>query len=197
MKQAATGEKLQQIIDAAFSALALLGISPLLAAIAVAIKIGDGGKILYVQERLGKGKVPFRMYKFRTMTEEAEKDGPKLTVPGDRRITRTGKFLRRYHLDELPQLWNVVKGDMRLIGPRPEREVFAKEIIRKYPEYEIFYTKKPGITSAGILQHGYASDVDMMVKRAMTDRKHFDSTPGNNLSILLRTAGAILKGKGI
>ena len=140
---------MKRFVDLIFATLGLIAASPLMAAVALAIKLGDGGPIIFAQERVGQFGVPFRMYKFRTMIVNAEKVGIPLTTHNDLRITRVGRWLRRTKLDELPQLWNVVKGDMSLVGPRPE-----------VPRYVALYTAeqrrvlevRPGITDPASLE---------------------------------------------
>ena len=180
------------------SGILLLGTSPLLLLIAGLIKISSKGKVIYKQERLGSGRKPFTMYKFRTMVENAEKDGPRLAIPNDTRITKVGKTLRKYHLDELTQLWNVLKGDMSLVGPRPERKFYADEIEKHLPEYSRIFDVKPGITSSGMVEYGYASDIHGMVERSKYDLNYLDNrSAALDSKILIKTIGAILKGKGI
>lgn len=176
----------------------LLGLSPLLLGIAIAIKLTSKGPVIYIQERLGKNKKPFNIYKFRTMKENAEKEGPQLAVPDDPRITNIGKFLRKYHLDELMQFWNVFKGQMSVVGPRPEREIYAQEISRILPEYERLFTIKPGITSLGMINYGYASNVQQMVDRALYDIQYLEEKDWKMESLIIcKTIGTILKGKGL
>ena len=122
---------------------------------------------------------PFRMYKFRSMYVDAEKAGPQLSHDGDSRITPAGRVMRKYRLDELPQFWNVLKGDMSFVGPRPEREYFIRQIIEKAPYYSLVFRTVPGITSWGMVKYGYAENIDQMVERLRYDLIYM-----NNMSIL-------------
>lgn len=189
---------IKRTFDLGLSSLFLIGLSPLFVVTAIAIIISSKGPAIYRQERLGRERKPFMMYKFRTMVKDAEKDGPQLAVAGDTRVTRTGKLLRKFHIDELPQFWNVMKGDMSVIGPRPERGIYAKEIEKVLPEYARIYNVKPGITSLGMVKHGYASDIDNLVKRAKFDIEYLDK---KNITldskILACTIKTIIQGKGV
>lgn len=165
--------------------------------IATAIKLSSKGPFLYTQERVGKGGKPFTMYKFRSMEKDAEKDGPALATENDRRITRLGRVLRKWRLDELPQLWNVIKGDMSLVGPRPERKFYIDQIIEKAPNYKRLQKIKPGLTSMGIIQQGYASTIAEMVERQRHDQYYFENRSlGLDLAILARSVGVVLGRKG-
>ena len=127
------------LLDYVLSALALLLCIPLLLYIVLRLRVSGNGSVFYMQERLGRGGRPFQLLKFRTMVPDAEPCGPCLAVPGDERATSFGRTLRKYHLDELPQLWNVLRGDMSLVGPRPEREFFARQVEARLPEYGKLY----------------------------------------------------------
>ena len=130
--------------------------SPLFAIISLAIKWEDGLPIIYKQERIGLHGKPFNIYKFRSMKADAEKDGPNLLeIEGDTRLTHVGKFIRTHHLDELPQLWNILKGDMSLVGPRPERKYYIDQIMEHDPRYTYLYQIRPGATSYATLYNGY------------------------------------------
>ncbi len=147
--------------------------------IALAIKTGSKGPVIYTQKRLGKYGRPFKLYKFRTMYQSAEINGPQLSNNNDHRITREGKILRYWHIDELLQFWNILKGDMSLVGPRPERPYFARFLAKQIPYYKIIYQEKPGLTSLGMINYGYASSVE-----EMTDRLYYDIVYLNNPSFL-------------
>lgn len=156
--------------DAALALGSLVVFSPLFAVIAIAIRCEDGQPVIYRQERIGKGGKPFLIYKFRSMQIDAEKDGPNLLeVNGDKRLTKVGKFLRDHHLDELPQLWNVFKGDMAFIGPRPERKYYIDQIIEKDPRYTFLYQIRPGVTSYATLYNGYTDTMEKMLRRLELD----------------------------
>jgi exopolysaccharide biosynthesis polyprenyl glycosylphosphotransferase len=138
---------LKRTFDLALAAFGLIVLSPLLAIIAVAIRLTDGGSIFYRQVRIGLNRRRFTIVKFRTMHENAERDlGAIWSVPGDPRCTRIGYYLRRLGLDELPQLWNVLRGDMSLVGPRPERPEFTRQFCREHQDYDVRHTVRPGIT---------------------------------------------------
>ena len=152
--------------DVVASLLGLILSSPFFLLIAILIKREDGHSPIYRQERIGYRGKPFTLYKFRSMTICSEKDGkPALCQKDDKRLTKIGRFLRNHHLDELPQLWNVLKGDMSLVGPRPERKYFIERIVRKAPFYYLLHNVRPGITSLGMVKYGYAGSVDEMIER--------------------------------
>lgn len=144
--------------------------SPLFVIISLAIKWEDGLPIIYKQERIGLHGKPFNIYKFRSMKADAEKDGPiLLEIEGDTRLTRVGKFIRAHHLDELPQLWNIVKGDMSLVGPRPERKYYIDQIMEHDPRYTYLYQIRPGATSYATLYNGYTDTMPKMLRRLSLD----------------------------
>lgn len=144
--------------------------SPLFVIISLAIKWEDGLPIIYKQERIGLHGKPFNIYKFRSMKADAEKDGPiLLEIEGDTRLTRVGKFIRAHHLDELPQLWNIVKGDMSLVGPRPERKYYIDQIIKHDSRYTYLYQIRPGATSYATLYNGYTDTMPKMLRRLSLD----------------------------
>ena len=147
----------------------LLALSPLMLILAAWIRLDSKGPVFYRQERIGFHKKPFRIIKFRTMIPEAEAEGPRLSAEGDERVTKCGRFLRKYRLDELPQFWNVLCGEMSLVGPRPEREYFISKILQKAPYYSLLHQVRPGLTSWGMVKHGYASTVDEMIERSRFD----------------------------
>lgn len=193
-----SGRNIKRVADVAVSSLALVVLLPALAAIAVAVKASGRGPVIYSQMRVGRYGRPFRIYKFRTMIDGAEPDGPALSSDGDPRITRTGLFLRKYRLDELPQFWNVVKGDMSLVGPRPERAYFEEQIIARAPEYTRLHLLRPGITSWGMVKYGYASDVDQMMRRMRFDIIYLENMSfAIDLKILFFTVKTVLTGKGV
>lgn len=131
------------------------------------------------------------------MTENAEDNGPQLSVDGDPRITRVGHFLRKYRLDEFPQFWNVIRGEMSLVGPRPEREYYIEQIVKKAPYYTLVHQVKPGITSWGMVKFGYASTVDEMVERSNYDLIYLGNmTLAVDFKILLHTISTVILGKG-
>jgi lipopolysaccharide/colanic/teichoic acid biosynthesis glycosyltransferase len=160
---------MKRTIDFIISAVCLVLFSPLILVCWLAIKIG-GGPAIYKQERIGLGGRPFYIYKFRSMVVDAEKEGAELLQqPDDPRLTRIGRFLRAHHLDELPQLWNVLKGDMAFVGPRPERKYYIDQIMARDPRYEQLYALRPGVTSYATLKNGYADTIDKMIIRLGMD----------------------------
>ena len=160
---------LKRIIDILFSTLALAISSPLILFIIVAIKATSKGPIFLRQERIGRFGKPFLLYKFRSMYENAETNGPELTKKNDPRLTPFGRFMRRRKIDEIPNFWNVIKGEMSLVGPRPERQFFIDKIVKKAPYYVHLHKVKPGITSWGQVRYGYAENVEQMIKRLEFD----------------------------
>lgn len=167
----AFGRVVKRSFDAAASAGLLLVFSPLIGLCAAAVKLEDRGKVLYDQERIGLHGRPFHIYKFRSMREDAEAvDSPQLySGEEDPRLTRVGRFLRAHHLDELPQLWNVLRGDMSLIGYRPERAYYIGQIMERNPRYRYLYQIRPGVTSYATLYNGYTDTLEKMLKRLDLD----------------------------
>lgn len=190
-------QNIKRVFDIGISALALLITSPLLLAIAIAVKCTSKGAILYRQERIGYRHKPFKILKFRSMNADAEDNGPQLSIDNDPRITRVGRLLRKYRLDELPQFWNVIKGEMSLVGPRPEREYYIEQIVKKAPHYTLVHQVKPGITSWGMVKFGYASNVDEMVERSNYDLIYLSNmSVAVDFKIMLHTISTVLMGKG-
>jgi len=166
-------------MDVMVSSAALVVFSPLLAIIALAIRVTDGGSVLYRQIRVGLDGAPFTIIKFRTMQEDAERDlGPIWAVPGDPRCTRAGQYLRRFGLDELPQLWNVLRGDMSLVGPRPERPEFVSEFRKEHHNYDLRHTVRAGLT-------GYAQIHGWRGYTSLEDRLRHDTYYVRNWSLAL------------
>lgn len=185
--------------DIVVSALALILLSPLYLAIAAAIKIkSPGGNILYFQERVGYRKKHFKIIKFRTMRPDAEENGPALSSTDDPRITPVGRFLRKYRLDELPQFWNVLRGQMSIVGPRPEREYYINRIVEQVPYYSLIHNVRPGITSWGMVKYGYATTVEQMVERLQYDLVYIENISfGVDMKIILYTVRTVFTGKGV
>ena len=175
----------------------ILAFSPLIAICFILIKLEDGGPAIFKQERIGRHGKPFYIYKFRSMEVDAEKDGPALYQhENDERITRIGKILRRHHLDELPQLWNVVKGDMAFIGPRPERKYFIDQIMERDPRYELLYAIRPGVTSYATLHNGYTDTMEKMLTRLEMDLYYLEhQSLWMDIKILWYTFANIVSGK--
>lgn len=171
--------------------------SPLFAIISLAIKWEDGLPIIYKQERIGLHGKPFNIYKFRSMKADAEKDGPNLLeIEGDTRLTHVGKFIRTHHLDELPQLWNILKGDMSLVGPRPERKYYIDQIMEHDPRYTYLYQIRPGATSYATLYNGYTDTMPKMLRRLELDLYYLEHRSWwFDAKILFKTLVNIMFGK--
>lgn len=160
----------KRVFDFLVAFVALVVFSPLFIVCYFAVKHEDGGPAIFKQERIGRFGRPFYIYKFRSMRVDAEKNGPALYQhERDTRMTKVGKFLRVHHLDELPQLWNVVRGDMSFIGPRPERKFYIDKIMLHDVRYEYLYQIRPGVTSYATLYNGYTDTMDKMLKRLELD----------------------------
>lgn len=160
----------KRVFDFLVAFVALVVFSPLFIVCYFAVKHEDGGPAIFKQERIGRFGRPFYIYKFRSMRVDAEKNGPALYQhERDTRMTKVGKFLRVNHLDELPQLWNVVKGDMSFIGPRPERKFYIDKIMLHDVRYEFLYQIRPGVTSYATLYNGYTDTMEKMLKRLELD----------------------------
>lgn len=162
-------QAVKKIIDILFSIVAIVLLSPFYIVCALGIKLTSKGPILFVQERVGKNGKSFNLYKFRSMYTDAEKNGPNLAQQNDSRCTPFGKILRQTKLDEIPNFFNVLKGDMSLVGPRPERQYYIDQIVKVTPKYKQLQKIKPGITSLGQVRFGYASDVEQMTRRLRYD----------------------------
>ena len=148
---------------------------------------------------MGYHKNPFRIIKFRSMRDNAEQDNtPQLTSENDPRITRVGQFMRKYRIDELPQFWNVLVGEMSIVGPRPERKFFVDQIVERVPSYALLYQVRPGITSLGMVKYGYAKNVDEMVERLSYDLLYLENMSLiNDLKIMVYTIKTVLTGRGM
>lgn len=191
-------KNMKRVIDVMASSLALLIGSPILLGIALAVKFGSKGPIIYSQERIGYRQKPFKIYKFRSMHTEAESNGPQLSDDDDPRITPIGKVLRKYRLDELPQFWNVLKGDMSLVGPRPERAFFIDQIVAEAPYYTLMHQVKPGITSWGMVKFGYAKTVAEMVERTRYDLIYLNNMSlAVDFKIMIHTVKTVVLGEGV
>lgn len=187
----------KRFLDVTGSLLGLLVLSPVFLLIYVLIRMESRGKVIFRQERVGyRGKL-FTLYKFRSMREDSEADGkPVLCQENDQRLTRTGRFLRSHHLDELPQLWNVLKGDMSFVGPRPERKFFVDQIKAINPDYELLYQLRPGLFSQATLYNGYTDTMEKMLIRLRMDLEYLENrTLGLDLKIIFLTVYSILSGK--
>ena len=189
---------LKRAVDVITSFTGLLLLSPLMAVIALMVKSSSKGPVLYSQERVGLYGLPFRIYKFRTMIDHAEANGvPQVTADNDPRITPIGHWLRKYRLDELPQLWNILKGEMAIVGPRPERPYFVEQIMKEAPYYCLLYKVRPGLTSWGPIRVGYTDTMAKMIERLNADIVYVENMSLLlDLKILFFTIGVIIHGKG-
>lgn len=187
----------KRIADVVLSLVALVALSPVYLLTAIIVKATSPGPVFYAQERVGYHGRPFKMHKFRSMYVDAEQSGPALSKDDDPRITPFGRFMRKVRLDEIPQFWNVLRGTMSIVGPRPERQYFIDQIVKRAPEYLLLQRVKPGITSWGQVKYGYASTVDEMIERLRYDLLYLDnmSIP-TDLKIMVYTAKIILQGRG-
>lgn len=189
---------IKRTFDFTLALVSLVVFSPLIALIAFMIKREDPeGDIIYRQERIGyKGK-PFMLYKFRSMRMDAERDNsPQLFTDGDSRLTRVGAFIRAHHLDEFPQLWNVIKGEMSFVGPRPERQFFIDQIMEHNPDYVRLYAVRPGLFSYATLYNGYTDTMEKMLERLRLDLKYLDNfSIFTDIKIIFLTAFSIIFGK--
>lgn len=190
---------LKRTFDILLSAVCLVVFSPLFLYCFIIIKRDDRGPAIYSQERIGLHGKPFRILKFRSMKTDAEKDGSALLAgDNDIRLTRSGKFLRQHHLDELPQLWNVFVGDMSFVGPRPERKFYIDQIMERNPKYELLYKIRPGVTSYATLYNGYTDTMEKMLRRLDLDLLYLDHHSFLfDTKILLKTFTSIVFGKKI
>lgn len=188
---------IKRAFDVVSSILTMIILSPLYIVLWLLAYCSSKGPAFYSQQRIGLHGKPFLIYKFRTMVQDAEDEVPQLSADDDPRVTRVGKFMRRYRLDELPQMWNILKGDMSIVGPRPEREFFINQIVEKAPYYCLLYKIRPGMTSWGPIRVGYTDTLQKMI-----DRLNYDIVYIENMSlrldakILFYTIGVILDGKG-
>ena len=188
---------LKRSVDFIIATCCLIFFFPLALVCAIAIHLEDGLPVIYRQERIGLHGKPFFIYKFRSMKTDAEKDGPDLLeISGDPRLTKVGRFLRAHHLDELPQLWNVFKGDMAFIGPRPERKFYIDQIMEHDPRYEYLYQIRPGVTSYATLYNGYTDTMAKMLRRLDLDLYYLENRSWwLDAKILIKTFINIVFGK--
>ena len=190
-------KEVKRLLDFLLAGVCLIVFSPLFLACYIAVKRNHDGPVIFKQERIGRFGRPFYIYKFRSMRIDAENDGPHLCSDNrDKRLTKTGRFLRAHHLDELPQLWNIFTGDMAFIGPRPEREHYIKMILEKDPRYVCLYQIRPGITSMATLYNGYTDSLEKMLKRLEMDLDYLKRRSWwEDIKIMCITVYHVAKGK--
>ena len=191
-------ETVKYFFDILFSGIILILLSPFLLLLSMLIWISGKGPVIYSQDRVGKSGRPFVIYKFRSMKYDAETGVPMLSGTNEERITRIGRYLRKYRIDEIPNFINVLKGEMSVVGPRPERQFFIDQIVIRNPEFRELLRIKPGVTSWGQVKYGYATNVDEMLERLEYDLYYLKNRSlWFDMKILLYTLGTILKGKGL
>lgn len=184
-------------MDVIGSIILLLFLSLLYLIICVVLRLTQNGPVLFVQERIGKGGKPFDIYKFRSMKLDSEMDGkPRQARNNDDRQTKVGRFLRKHHLDEMPQLWNVLKGDMSFVGPRPERQYYIDKIMEHNPRYVELYQVRPGLTSYATLYNGYTDTMDKMLRRLDMDLDYLKhQSLWTDMSIMVQTVKRMIIGE--
>jgi len=186
------------IIDYSVTIVCLILLAPVIITLAIIIKLTGKGPVIYSQNRIGRGGKIFRIYKFRSMYHGTEEGIPLLSGKDDKRISPVGRFMRKHKFDEIPNFFNVLKGEMSLVGPRPEQAYFIEKVLIRAPEYKLLQSIKPGITSWGQVKYGYALDVDGMIERMKYDLYYLEHKSWwFDLKIAFHTLWIILKGQGV
>ena len=188
---------IKRAMDILLSIVLMIVFSPIFLLTAIITALTSRGPVLFRQERVGLNRKPFYIIKFRSMFQDAEKAGPQLSSDDDPRITGWGWIMRKFRLDELPQLWNVLIGEMSFVGPRPERQFYIRQIEKVAPHYRHLHRVRPGITSWGMVKYGYAENVPEMVQRMKYDIIYIENMSlFIDLKILIHTILIVLKGRG-
>ncbi|MCU0364007.1 MAG: sugar transferase [Bacteroidales bacterium] len=189
---------IKTISDYIITIACLVLLAPVIVILAIVIKLTGKGPVIYSQDRIGLGGKPFRIYKFRSMHHGTEEGIPLLSGKDDKRISLVGRFMRKHKFDEIPNFFNVLKGEMSLVGPRPEQQYFIERIVERAPEYTRLHSIKPGITSWGQVEYGYASNVEEMLERMKYDLHYLDNRSlWFDIRIAFRTMGIIVRGQGV